>query len=143
MASLYSAQKSLFRVQRKPANTSNAQSALRWICGRRSHGWRSARIETGCLVERGTDSAQCVRRYRCLQVFRPSGPHSQEDTCANRANNINAQRALRWVCGKRSHGWRSARIETGCLVEGKTDLAQCGRREISNNKPCGFSRSLA
>ena len=36
---------------------------------------------------------------------------------------------LRYICGKRSHGWRSARIETGRLVEGVTDLTQCATRK--------------
>ena len=44
------------------------------------------------------------------------------------ANTTHIPSTLRYVCGKRSHGWRSARIETGCLVEGVTDLTQCATR---------------
>ena len=50
-------------------------------------------------------------------------------THVNLVNNNNVQQALRCICDQRSHGWRSARIETECLVEGKTATAQCAMRE--------------
>ena len=47
-------------------------------------------------------------------------------TCANIESDSDTQRVLCWSCDKRSQGWRSARVETGCLVEERTDSAQCG-----------------
>jgi len=62
--------------------------------------------------------------HSAIKLLRTSPSHPKA-TYAELANNTNDQGVLRWVCGKRSHGWRSARIETGCLVEGKADLALC------------------
>ena len=48
----------------------------------------------------------------------------------NITNTNHIPSTLRYVCGKRSHGWRSARIETGCLVEGKADVTQGATRNL-------------
>ena len=49
-------------------------------------------------------------------------PRLKKETCAYLAENTHSQRALRWVCGERSQGWRSALSEprTGSLREEQT-----------------------
>src|SRR5690554_4174033 len=93
----------------------------------------------------------------CLsnRVLRASRPRSQAkqapailvykiETCAHLTNSTKGQSELYWVCDKRSHGWRSARIETGRLAEGKTDsvrhVLSFPTRRSSDFKVC---RSLA
>src|SRR5690554_2629459 len=49
---------------------------------------------------------------------------NRKETHADLSTVIDIQGGLCSVCGKRSHRWRSVRIEPGWLVEGKTDLAQ-------------------
>src|SRR5690554_6362434 len=84
-----------------------------------------------------TKATSCLLLQVCLsnRVLRASRPRSQAkqapailvykiETCAHLTNSTKGQSELYWVCDKRSHGWRSARIETGCLAEGKTDSVQ-------------------
>src|SRR5690554_4128008 len=70
-----------------------------------------------------------------IRVLRARRPRSQPKpapailvyttvTRSNLTNSTKGQSELYWVCDKRRHGWRSARIETGCLAEGKTDSVQ-------------------
>lgn len=68
---------------------------------------------------------------RLLKKSAGGGPAARapRKTHVHLINTTNDQQALRCICDKRSHGWRRARIETGCLVEGITVTAQCAMRE--------------
>ena len=51
------------------------QQVSRGMCNKRSHGWRSARIEPGWLVEGNTHITSYVRRYKLAsaRILRPAG----------------------------------------------------------------------
>ncbi len=57
------------RLKQNPLTQQIVSGVLRWVCDKRSQGWRSARIETGSLAEGTTDSAQAARHTSTLNAL--------------------------------------------------------------------------
>ena len=108
-------------------NNNNVQQALRCICDKRSHGWRSARLEPGMGSWR---EKQLQRSAPCAKPFTKTSStlNASKETSANQANTTNIQQALCCICDKRSHGWRSARLEPG--------MGSWREKQLQRNAPC-------